>query len=254
MPEARIKPTDYFDPMKWSGVYDLSIQSNRNFVFRRGIELVQDICSKIFQPNELWLDVGCGPGHLAAKLSDKGFSVIGVDHDIRMTEFASKRFLNGQKCDTLKFMTASAYSLPFMDNTIDGILATSLMGCLSSHNNFFREAYRVLRKNGFAIITFTSRNSLLLKINRCIRNIGFRFRESTDNNCIIRCYSRAEVLDDLQKVGFLLIDVIYYNFLLNLGNLIIPPKCLTIYCERINKYNFIRMLGRNFIIVIQKST
>ncbi|HWP92026.1 MAG TPA: methyltransferase domain-containing protein [Thermodesulfobacteriota bacterium] len=241
-----------FDPGKWSDIYDSSRKSNKDFTFKHGNELVEDICSRVSRPNELWLDIGCGTGYLSARLSEMGLSVIGVDHDIEMIEFANERFLDHRMTNRPVFITAKADSLPFDDDTTDGVVAVSLAGCLSSPDEFFREAHRVLRKNGFAIITFTNRASLLIKINWCLNKASYMIRRPAHSDGQYRVYACAEVVDKLEKAGLRVIDVRFYNFFLNVGDLMIPPKPLAIYCERLNKYNISHRLGGNFIVVAHK--
>jgi ubiquinone/menaquinone biosynthesis C-methylase UbiE len=247
---SRLK--EKFDPEKWSAIYDPSRKSNKDFAFRHGNELVEDICSRISRPNELWVDIGCGTGYLSARLSERGLSVIGVDHDIEMIEFANERFLNHRITHRPVFVTAKADSLPFDDNTTDGVVAVSLAGCLSSPDGFFREAHRVLRKNGFVIITFTNRASLLIKINWCLNKASYMIRSPAPSDGQYRVYACAEVVDKLEKAGLRVINVRFYNFFINVGDLMIPPKPLAIYCERLSKYNISRRLGGNFIVVAHK--
>lgn len=252
MSEQFFKFKEKFDPEEWSAIYDFSKGNSKNFIFKHGSELVEGTCSKISRPNELWLDIGCGTGDLAAKLSEMGLSVIGVDHDTRMIEFGNNRFLWYRMVNRLAFTAAKAEFLPFVDNSTDGIVAVSLAGCLSSSDKFFQEAYRVLRKNGFAIITFTNRTSLLLKINWCLNKALQMIRKPTDSDDQYRLYACTEVADKLNKIGFRVLNTRFYNFFLNAGNWMIPPKWLAIYCERFNKYKMSHLVGGNFIIVARK--
>ncbi len=236
----------------WSGVYDFPERDNKYFIFRHGSELVADICSKVSQSSEVWLDIGCGTGHLSAELSEMGLFVVGMDFDQKMIEFAGSRFLGQSVSNKLKFIQASAYHLPFNDNKIDGIVATSLAGCLSSPYEFFQEIYRVLRRDGVAIITFTNRNSLLLKINWYLRMVKHLTEKSTDGDYNYRLYSSAEVMDDLHRIGFEVQEIRHYNFFLNVGNWLIPPKALSLYFEGLGRYKISRLFGRNFVIVAKK--
>lgn len=136
---------DAFDPVEWSQVYDGSKTDPDHFPFWRSSELARDACLMRSRPGELWLDVGCGTGHLAAQLADGGLAVKGIDPDQNMIAFAKERF------PALIFHAASADDLPFSSGEADGIVATSVMGCFSSAVPFFREANRVLCNNGTLI-------------------------------------------------------------------------------------------------------
>ncbi|MBN1391580.1 MAG: methyltransferase domain-containing protein [Sedimentisphaerales bacterium] len=252
MSQENIKPTDIFDPGLWSSVYDNNNKNDSAFIFRRGAEIVFDISSNIARAGQLWLDIGCGSGDLAEKLSQKDLSVIGVDHDPAMLELANKRFLANPSTGNLKFVKASVCNLPFNNETVDGITAVSLAGCLSSPDEFFRQAHRILRKGGFAVMTFTNRDSFLLKINLYMRKIAHKTQKSALDSLLIRLYRPARVIEDLQNVGFKMVDVKFYNFFLNPANRLIPSKSFALYLEYLNKYKIARRLGRNFIIVAQK--
>ncbi len=252
MSEQHFKPTDYFDPAQWSGVYDPDKKDDGAFIFTHGADLVFDISAALARTGGRWLDVGCGTGHLAAKLSEAGLSVVAVDHDPRMIDLAKKRFSNKPQPDNLKFTPANAYDLPFADDTFDGVVAASLAGCLSSPDKFFREVHRVLHKGGFAVITFTNRSSLLLKINWYIRKKAFKAGKLTADAFSYRLYRCARVVEDLQKTGLRMVKVRYYNFFLNPGSRLIPSKTFALYLENLGKYKIGRRLGRNFVIVAQK--
>ena len=250
MPIEQIKPDDHFDPEQWERVY--TDHAGGDFIFRRGVELAEEISCRVSSPDQLWLDVGCGTGNLVSSLSRKGQTVIGIDHDPAMIEYAKNRFLNEQTADKLKFTTADACHLPFEDETINGITAVSLTGCLTSVNEFFQEIHRVLRQGGFAVMTFTNRTSLLLKINSYLCNIITPTGRLRDKNFSFRLYNDENVIEDFNKAGFTVIEIRYYNFLLNWGDWLLPPAFLAMYMEGLKCPKIRRRLGRNFIILAQK--
>jgi len=177
---------------------------------------------------------------------------MGVDHDPAMIDCAKKRYINKCSTDKLNFITADAYHLPFDDATVDGVMATSLTGCLSFPDKFFREIYRVLRQGGFAVMTFTNRQSLLLKINSYFRNIMPSTGELKDHNFSFHLYEQQQVKKDLEKIGFAVVQVYYYNFFLNWGDRLLPPRSWAVRLESQKNFKIQRRLGRNFIIKAQK--
>lgn len=125
-------PAGKFEPEEWDRMYDGPRASGRSFIFRRASELALGICGEIMLPGQRWVDLGCGTGHLMRACSDQGASLIGADHDVRMVEFARQRSADTPLCRNLRFIVAQAERLPFDDATIDGLIATSVMGCLTS--------------------------------------------------------------------------------------------------------------------------
>jgi trans-aconitate methyltransferase len=72
--------------MTWSaGTYD----NQFGFVSRGGDSLI-DLLDP--QPGERVLDLGCGTGELAAKIAERGATVVGLDADLNMVEQARARF------------------------------------------------------------------------------------------------------------------------------------------------------------------
>ena len=193
----------------------------------------------------MWLDLGCGTGHLAASLAGKGLRVIGADHDVEMGRFAAKRF---QSAGRLSFLASKAESLPFLDQSLDGVVAVSLAGCLSSPDLFFKEMYRVLRPKGRAIITFTNEESLCLKTDAFF----WRFLGSKKSDEKYRLYAFKEADEKLRQAGFAVRQVRYLNFFFNAGRFRIPPGRLVLSAERLSRTPMASRLARNFILLAER--
>jgi ubiquinone/menaquinone biosynthesis C-methylase UbiE len=226
---------DRFDAEEWSAVYESEKKDAKSFVFYHGAELVQNACLRQSRRGELWIDVGCGTGHVAANLCDRGLLVTGIDHDPNMVAFANRRF------PALKFLTASADHLPFDNKSVDGVLATSVMGCLACPESFYQEAHRVLRHSGTMVLTFTNQSSWLLRMSGRL--------PATEK---YHLYNSSEIAKDLRRHGFEVLQLCYYNFFLNFSNKTIPPVSLALGAECLGRFNWSRFLGRNFFVVAQK--
>jgi SAM-dependent methyltransferase len=89
------------------------------------------------------LEVGCGPGDLAAQLAGGGAAVLSgsgyVGSDISPTEVATARSGN----PGLRFVVASAASLPFPDGAFDGVLACEVLEHLDQPAVALDEIWRV---------------------------------------------------------------------------------------------------------------
>jgi ubiquinone/menaquinone biosynthesis C-methylase UbiE len=232
---------DTFDPEEWSAVYDPTKSQAAHFAFRHGTELAARTCLEMAKPGEFWVDIGSGTGDLAAKLVSHGLRVTGIDHDSRMIETASRRFADRTASGNLQFLKSAAVQLPFEENSVDGIIATSFMGCLDSPQPFYREAFRILKPEGKMILTFTNRSSLLLRINAMLRRA--KGGES------YHLYIGRETKEDLQRHGFQVESLLYYNFFLNPGKRIYPSVRLALLAERIGQIGFSKLFARNFLIV-----
>jgi SAM-dependent methyltransferase len=141
------------DPAEWALVHDR--REARHFAFWRGVELAREACAERVRPGELWIEVGCGPGHLVAALAGLGARVAGLDVDVRMARYGRRRW--GQP-----FAAADASSLPVAGGCCAGIVAVSLLGCLPLPAAFFAEAERALAPGGTLCVSAMNRHSLLL--------------------------------------------------------------------------------------------
>jgi len=114
---------------------------------------IADDVARGLGPGARILDVGCGPGHLALELSDRGFDVTGVDLDPGMIHQAVARAATRDQ-DTPRptFLVANAAALPLGDASFDLVVST-----LSTHHwddvpAGLRELARVVRPEGRILI------------------------------------------------------------------------------------------------------
>ena len=158
-------PPGRLDPAQWALVHDQ--REARHFAFWRGVELATEVCAERVRPGELWLDVGCGPGHLGAALAGLGAYAVGLDLDPRMARYGRRRWRQ-------PFAVAAAFLLPFADRSCAGIVAVSLLGCLPLPAAFFVAAERVLAPGGTLCFSAMNRHSLLLAAGGAVARLGRR--------------------------------------------------------------------------------
>lgn len=95
------------------------------------------------------LDIGSGPGHVAAALSLTGAQVTGVDFAEQMVEVAQNRY------PEIAFQQANAEQLPFENDSFDAVVSNFVVHHLARPDVVFREVCRVLKPGGcFAFIVF----------------------------------------------------------------------------------------------------
>lgn len=93
------------------------------------------------------LDVGTGPGLVAASAAERGADVVGIDFSEAMVTEAS-RLHRG-----IEFRTAPAESLPFDDEGFDAVVGNFMLHHAGQPDAVLREAFRVLRSGGRAGFT-----------------------------------------------------------------------------------------------------
>lgn len=141
------------------------------FVFERYIVL--KTLAKM-KPKGWLVDIGCGPGFLAGRISRKyrDIKVLGLDN----SDFAlrnAKRTWPGDLYPQLDFIAADAQRLPFPDNSINFIISSLSLHHLQDARHVFEEIYRTLKPGGRFLIFDLRRDSpvyvyLTLKIGQTL--------------------------------------------------------------------------------------
>jgi SAM-dependent methyltransferase len=232
-------------PEDWAATYDDPAERGRGFVFRHGLDLAAAACLRAGESGQSWLDVGCGPGHLGVRLGAAGVPVIGIDRDPAMLEHARHR---RRKAHAHRFavLRADAASLPFRDASLAGVVATSLCGCLSDASGFLGEAARVLRPGGHLVLTFTNRDSLLLRLNGAIGRVERRIAARAPDPGRYRLYSGGEIDALLRRHGLRPDGICFYNYVLNVGTALLPPSAVA---TRLLTAGRRSLLARNGLVV-----
>ena len=234
--------TQRMNPDEWARVYDDSNESAHAYVFRRSSEVSLAMVNTLCKPGERWIDLGCGPAHASSQLTSDGL-VIGVDADERQLQVARNR------SGALTLIAARVEQLPVGDNTIDGAIAISLMGCLSDPEACWAELARVLRPGGVAVMTFTNQASWLLRLNYLLPRRWITSDATGSKQQMFRLYDAAEIRAALDRHQFRLEHVSFYNNVLHAGRWLVPPRRLA---PLVDRYESSRV-GRNILIVARKT-
>ncbi|MDP8264039.1 MAG: class I SAM-dependent methyltransferase [Candidatus Aceula lacicola] len=137
---------------------------------------LRDVFGENYKEKDILFD-GAGQGHLARDLMDQGFKKIkAIDVSSENVASAENRNVDIQQ--------ASAYSLPFEDNSFDSIVINEAIGSMDMQAAL-QEAKRVLRSDGIIMITTYFRSPSFE-----LKTAGYR------------AYSRDEIFDALSKELF----------------------------------------------------
>lgn len=100
------------------------------------------------------VDVGCGSGTLASKITDSipNCQVIGIDADPRMLEQAKRKL---QQCDRVDFLVGTAIDLPLPDHSADLVVCTLVLHHLTADEKVecLSEIRRVLVAGGTLLLS-----------------------------------------------------------------------------------------------------
>jgi ubiquinone/menaquinone biosynthesis C-methylase UbiE len=120
----------------------------QNLISRRRFAL--DMLETRISPGSNVLDIGCGTGHLAGELMQRGYAAWGVDLSEAMVEYAREHY------DPDRFRVGDIEQIPFPDNTFDAVMCLGVMEYLEKDEPALREMWRVLKSGGHAVITTPS--------------------------------------------------------------------------------------------------
>jgi len=138
------------------------------------IQIFSDIVGRLGNSLRV-LDVGCGEGAIGKPLRKMGNYVVSIE----LPTIAAI----AHRCGVPSVVAGDAEHLTFASNSFDLVIASEVLEHLWNPHNFFDEAYRVLRANGYLLIeTPEGRGSLLyddhknyFTVERLKQMLGTRF-------------------------------------------------------------------------------
>ena len=131
---------------KYSKEYDEWFIRNQD-IYLAELNAIKSLISS----NKFGVEIGVGSGRFALPLGIK----VGVDPSRKMAEISRKR--------GIQIYEAVAEQLPFNDKIFDFILMVTTICFVDDLVKSFKEAYRVLKTDGFIIVGFVDKESELGK-------------------------------------------------------------------------------------------
>lgn len=107
------------------------------------------------QPGERVVDIGAGPGFLAAEMAAEGAHVYAVEPSASMRELAGARGVD------MEILDGSAETLPLPDGTLDAAVATQVLEYVPDVAGALAEIRRVLRPGGRVVLLDTDWDSVV---------------------------------------------------------------------------------------------
>jgi ubiquinone/menaquinone biosynthesis C-methylase UbiE len=170
-------PFEPFD--RFAQKYDEWFDKNR-FTYESELQAIKELLPE----SRNGIEVGVGSGRFAAPLKIK----LGVDPSREMGKIAQKR--------DIKVIEGIAESLPFPDSQFDLVLMVTTICFLDDVEKSLKEAYRVLKSNGYIIIGFIDAESPMGKYYEQHKAESNFYQKAT-------FLSVKEVIYHLEKVHFI---------------------------------------------------
>ena len=106
------------------------------------------------------LEIGCGAGHLTARLAERNLQVNAVDASPAMVELAASQVREAGQQGRVDVSLADVHALPFEADKFDLVVAVGVIPWLHSPERAIAEMARVLRPEGQLILTADSATRL----------------------------------------------------------------------------------------------
>jgi ubiquinone/menaquinone biosynthesis C-methylase UbiE len=129
-------------------------------IFQRHYEMVaDDILNNYLSQRQIprqggLLDIGTGPAHLLLKLHRRqpNLRLVGIDSSPAMVTKAKQNIASAGLDKLIEIKEGNAQSIPFPDGYFDIVVSTASMHHWKQPAVGLNEAYRVLKKDGFALV------------------------------------------------------------------------------------------------------
>jgi ubiquinone/menaquinone biosynthesis C-methylase UbiE len=151
------------------------------------------------------LDVGSGPGVIAAELADCGFRTVGVDLSFKM--LCNNGAHNGHR---VRLAQCSADSLCFDDDCFDVVTAAGVLEYVPDDKRALGEIWRVLRPGGTLILSVPVGPSFLFTFAR--RHLRRWILKRDDERFHHSSYTPHQFRHRLQQTGFAVNTAISHHF------------------------------------------
>jgi len=118
------------------------------------------------------LDVACGTGEQAARLSRLGWRTVGVDASEEMLRLG--RYISWDVLRSVRLIRSVAEVLPFQDASFDLVICQGSLDHFAQPRLFMSEAARVLAPGGRLVVALANYDSLSCRLGRFVHAVGER--------------------------------------------------------------------------------
>jgi 2-polyprenyl-3-methyl-5-hydroxy-6-metoxy-1,4-benzoquinol methylase len=190
-----------------------------------------DHITTLLTPGEKVLDAGCGDGAHTVRLAKRGHPVLAIDFSEHILEKACANVAAQRLSGLVEFKCGSLLALPFADNSFDSVLCWGVLMHIPEVARAIEELGRVVRPNGFLIISENncwSFEALLVRIiRRVLQTVGAGanfaplnmgaagaeyWRETESGPLICREARIPRLVRDVSALGFVLRERIAGEF------------------------------------------
>lgn len=135
---------------------ELNIQSDFHQIrIKSTLELIKG-CIENHNNKYKILDLGCGQGHITARIKDSypNTEVSGLDYSVSAINYANEKF------SSIDFIVGNAYKMPYSENYFDIVVCNNMWEHVPDPLYLLKKISKILKPSGFLIISTPSRYRL----------------------------------------------------------------------------------------------
>ena len=157
--------------------------------------------------NSKLLDLGCGTGRNSFFFADKSFKVYALDKSKLALNILNENIKGEQEIKTVQ---SEIDKIPYPNDFFDVVISTLVLhhGKIEQIRKWFDEIKRVLKKNGFLVISILSKNDFRSKTGKEIEP-GTRIGISNtfDTEIPHHFFTKKELTNLLNNLGFVILKI-----------------------------------------------
>lgn len=173
--------------------------------FRARVRVLKECLAGRDLRNQEWLDAGCGSGTLTRFLAEAGARVLGVDAAEDMIAMARTLGSQDECKERMRFEHIETIAdLPLGDESVDGVLCSSVLEYMTDPHACLAEFARVLHPGGVLVVSVPNRHSLVRRaqvgahrVGRLLKRHWFPFLDFSHNE-----YTLSGFVTLLKENGF----------------------------------------------------
>ena len=147
-------------------------QRDSRWYLRRIGEAVLEAAGPASSAARRALDVACGTGQQAARLSRLGWRTVGVDASEEMLRLG--HYISWDVLRSVRLVRSVAEVLPFQDSSFDLVFCQGSLDHFAQPHLFMSEAARVLAPGGRLVVALANYDSLSCRLGQLVHAVGVR--------------------------------------------------------------------------------
>jgi 2-polyprenyl-3-methyl-5-hydroxy-6-metoxy-1,4-benzoquinol methylase len=151
------------------------------------------------------IDLGCGAGHYAIYLAQRGFDVTGIDISRKLLAIAEQRRAE-RKLDNVAFLKTSLFDERFQPGSFDVVMAFYVLHFFEDIDAVFQRIHELLKPDGL-IVSETAclgeKSEISGKLLSFAGHLGFLPK--------INLLTTSQLQQAMEQVGFILLDKVRFS-------------------------------------------